>query len=358
MANYQQFEQNYPTLNKFIGAAREAASVIPGAGYLTPQGQQYDDARTRFQQQSPNAAMAGKLAGYGVDAGLATGIGGLGLGALGRAATRAAMPEALESAAASGSNFAPQLVQSMAANAPRFISPSPGNIAAGAQQARSLFAAAPTVPAAVAGLGIGAGGAMLANRGPNMAAQQEAAAKPVNEMNSQVWAARPNDTPDEHTQRLRLINFMNNGRGPSVAPQNIAAAPAQPGTAAQQMQDQNLASLVQRRRQQAELQRQRNIPLFPGHRPDLDLGTNLEIAKLSPKPHYQSASDEAARAAMAFDKANLAKLQASGASEQVLGDYIQQMQKRLMALGTRNSNPYATADAYGITPPDTDYGHP
>lgn len=90
MANYRAFEQKYPTFSKFVGAAREAASVMPGASYLTPAGpmgspqqhQSYADAQSRFQKDSPYAAAAGKGLGYGIDTVAAGGA----LGALGKMA--------------------------------------------------------------------------------------------------------------------------------------------------------------------------------------------------------------------------------------------------------------------------------
>lgn len=366
MADYRGFEQNYPTLNKFVGAAREAAAMIPGAGYLTPQDQGYQDARTRFQQQDPSAAMAGKLVGLGVDAAGAIGAGGAALGALGRSAAAAARVPAMEqwgaaqeamqaagsqgpiagNAVRAGLDAARQGVmdaRSAYVNAPNFIAPTPSAVATGVRQAAGAMGRAPTLSAAIGGLGIGGGAAMLPNRGPTFNQQQQALGEQAGALDKQLWAARPNDTPDEHLRRARLINFMNSREG--KAPQNIPTSPMH-GMPTQR--EQQMDTLLEARRQSdqqriAAANSGMGLKLSPFDDPRLPWAMREMINKQVPRPHYTPVDQQALQKAIAMEEANIAN-----APEAQRPAMWKAYHDKLWGVGARNANnPWAIMAGYG-----------
>lgn len=322
MADYQAFERDYPTLNKFVGAAREAASVIPGAGYLTPGGQQYQDARTRFQQENPMAAAAGRGVGYGVDMAAAGGA----LGALGRvAAGRGAAAAAEEAMAAGGqatrgSTFSALAGQAAREQAPAFVPPTLSNLMTGAGQAATMAGPALSTaagygrtamnyaPMAAPVLGPMVAQAMRGNGAQSAPASAPASAGPrANAFEGSAGAFTP-----------AAVRHMTSDQ----AAAQMSAVPSAP---------QQSASAL-------------DTPMFPGDDPRQSLRVRLLLAKLSPRPHYATANDRVMNTALSALREDytrgLERDPDETARTKRQSDYLANL------LGLAKGGAYATAAAY------------
>lgn len=315
MADYQQFEQQYPTLNKFVGAAREAASVIPGAGYLTPGGQNYQDARQRFQQENPVASAAGRGVGYGVDLAMAGGALG-GIGKLAAAKNASAAAEAAMAAggqATRGSTFSALAGQAASEQAPTFVAPTLGNIIQGGRNAAAV--AGPAVSAVTQGVKTAANYAPMVAPvvGPPMLA-----------------AMRGNSSQAQQVDQTRPQTEVNASTLGEIGLSPITQSPRQAVAAAAAPQRQSVL----------------NMPMFPGDDPRLPYTERLMLQKLSPKPHYPTGMEQmmSLGSALARKRYDAEMQRATNDAQRTTAE--QNFQNTIMDIIAKGMGPHAMMNAY------------
>lgn len=313
MADFQQFQQQYPTLSNWVGAAREAAAVTPlrmlapggaissaasAAGHavgLPTRGwdesqQRYNEIaaeREQFQQSNPGATTAGRVVGGALNA---AALGGLAAAApaAAPAAAQAGFPAALGGAAPQAASYAPTL----------------GNALRGAAAMASPAGSALKTAANYAALPAAAVLPALAGRGNSSQAQQVDQTRPQTEVNA------------------RTLGEI--GLSPiTQSPRQAAAAAAAP---------QRLSAL--------------NMNMFAGDDYRLPFTERRMLQELSPKPHYPTGMEQmmSLGSALARKRYDAELQRATNDAQRTAAE--QNFQNTIMDIIAKGMGPHAMMNAY------------
>lgn len=313
MADFQQFQQQYPTLSNWVGAAREAAAVTP-LRMLAPGGaissaasaaghavglptrswdesqQRYDQIaaeRQQFQQEHPDATTAGRLVGGALN------VAGLkGLSGAAAPVPQSGFPAALGGAAASNAPTLSNAVRGAAALA---------RPAASAAKTATNYAALPAAAVLPA----------FAGRGNSSQAQPVDQSGPQAEVNAQTLG------------QIGLSPIRQ-------APQQAAAATRQSAM---------------------------NMAMFPGDDPSLPYSQRMLLQKLSPKPHYATGMDQLMTLGSAMARRRYDAEMQRATNDAQRGAAEQNFHNAILEMISKGMGPYATMGAYAPQAPVNPYGY-